>query len=89
MPAHLSAEYLDYLSSPEWRDRREQALWRAHNRCQLCDSPEHLDVHHRTYKRFKNERVEESIKPGEKGYATIRLMWQIAIRRWRVVAEGE
>ena len=48
--------YADYLQSPEWRERRKQALDWARNACQLCNSPqEPLNVHHRTYDRLGAE----------------------------------
>ena len=48
--------YVDYLKSPEWRERRKQALDWARNACQLCNSPkEPLNVHHRTYDRLGAE----------------------------------
>jgi len=59
MPDHLTQEYHDYLSSPEWQERRLEALQRAGRRCQICNSPSRLDVHHRTYSRFKQEKLED------------------------------
>ncbi len=48
--------YAEYLQSPEWRERRQQALDWARNACQLCNSPqEPLHVHHRTYDRLGAE----------------------------------
>ncbi len=60
MARHNPAEYLDYLASPEWRAKRMLALKRAGFCCQLCNyggAP--LDVHHRTYARLGDERVED------------------------------
>lgn len=42
-------DYQTYLSSREWRSRREWALERANRRCQVCNGPDELEVHHRTY----------------------------------------
>lgn len=50
-----NAEYLEYLKSPEWQEKRIAAVQAADYRCQVCNTPNHLDVHHRTYERFKNE----------------------------------
>lgn len=47
--------YEEYLLTPEWQEKRQQALERADYRCQLCYSPDQLNVHHRTYKRRGNE----------------------------------
>jgi hypothetical protein len=50
------ADYAQYLASPEWRKRRDEAIQRAEGRCQLCNSAQRLQVHHRTYERRGNER---------------------------------
>jgi hypothetical protein len=52
-PAHLNDEYLAYIrDSPVWRAKRRERLEWAGYRCQVCNSPNRLDVHHRTYERF-------------------------------------
>lgn len=50
-----SAEYRAYLASPEWQERRQEALTRAGNRCELCESTRRLHVHHLSYRHFRNE----------------------------------
>jgi hypothetical protein len=47
--------YTDYLRSPEWRERRLVHLQAVNGRCQLCNSPDRLEVHHRTYERLGYE----------------------------------
>jgi len=47
--------YPDYLLSQEWHDRREAALSAADHRCQVCNSPDNLEVHHSTYERIGHE----------------------------------
>lgn len=47
--------YAEYLRSPEWRERRQVALEAAGHRCQVCNAPGPLDVHHRTYERLGAE----------------------------------
>lgn len=47
--------YADYLRSPEWRSKRQWALERAGYRCQVCNAPGLLDVHHRTYQNLGRE----------------------------------
>jgi hypothetical protein len=44
--------YPDYLLTPEWQEKRKKALRFAGFRCQLCNSSERLNVHHRTYERL-------------------------------------
>jgi 5-methylcytosine-specific restriction endonuclease McrA len=41
--------YRDYLKTTWWKRQREGALERARHACQLCNAPERLQVHHRTY----------------------------------------
>jgi replicative DNA helicase len=47
--------YEEYLQTPEWTERRALMIERAGNRCQVCNSGEDLNVHHRTYERRGNE----------------------------------
>jgi hypothetical protein len=60
-PAWTRADYLaampyaDYLLTPEWQERRQAALDRAGRRCQVCNTPRRLHVHHRTYERRGRE----------------------------------
>lgn len=53
--------YQEYLRSSKWRGKRKEALGRAGYRCQLCNSPTRLQVHHRTYDRLGNERPDDLI----------------------------
>jgi hypothetical protein len=53
------AEWLDahseYLNSPEWKARRRLVLERDGGKCQGCLSSKATEVHHLTYKRWRNE----------------------------------
>lgn len=44
-----------YIASTAWRKRRALAIEAAGGRCQVCNSPDNLDAHHRTYARFGHE----------------------------------
>lgn len=48
-----------YLRSPLWGQKREGALRRDGYRCRLCNSPDNLNVHHRTYERRGYERLDD------------------------------
>lgn len=48
-------DYQEYLDSLDWKRRRAGALMRANNACQICNSKEDLQVHHRTYARLGHE----------------------------------
>lgn len=53
--------YKDYLKSAHWQGIREYALLRADYRCQICNSPDSLEVHHRTYERKGREDYRDVI----------------------------
>lgn len=55
----LRMDYDAYLQSDGWKDKRREALHRASNRCQVCNSQTSLDVHHRTYERLGFEHNED------------------------------
>jgi len=51
--------YKEYLVSPEWQRLKTLKLKQADNRCQLCNSPDKLNIHHRTYKRIYEEDLND------------------------------
>ncbi len=53
--------YLDYIASDIWKAIAGEARENANNKCQLCNSPEKLRVHHRTYERLGKELQEDLI----------------------------
>ena len=60
--AELKAmKYEDYLRTEHWQRKRIAALEFAENRCQLCNSTEQSNVHHRTYERRGEERMSDVI----------------------------
>lgn len=54
-PSHLSDDYLAYLASPEWAERRERILARNGWACEWCMERLATDLHHLTYARFGHE----------------------------------
>lgn len=50
-----SMSYSDYLETPEWNEKRKQALKRARYHCQVCNNDGVLHVHHRTYENRGSE----------------------------------
>lgn len=54
--ARTQLPYSEYIKSDGWKIRRQRALALAENRCQVCNSPARLQVHHRTYERLGHER---------------------------------
>ena len=53
--------YHGYLRTKLWEDKRNQKLKEAEYRCQLCNSNDSLQVHHRTYDNVFNERKSDLI----------------------------
>lgn len=53
------ADYGEYLNSPHWHLVRAAAIVKADYRCQLCNSPDNLQVHHRTYERRGKEKLSD------------------------------
>jgi hypothetical protein len=53
------ASYDRYMKSPEWKEKRKQAIAEAGDRCQLCNNDHFLHVHHRTYERFGCEEISD------------------------------
>ncbi len=53
--------YAEYIKSPEWNRRRQVALKIAEHRCQLCNSPDELTVHHRSYEHLGAEKYADLI----------------------------
>ena len=54
-------EYLAYLGSGQWARIRGVALLLARHHCQLCNSPDDLEVHHRTYEHLGHESCEDTV----------------------------
>jgi hypothetical protein len=52
-------DYQTYLQSEGWKQRRTEAVKRAGYRCQVCNSRESLEVHHRTYVNKGHELPED------------------------------
>ncbi len=53
--------YQEYIRSGAWYRKRYGALQRAENRCQVCNSPEQLQVHHRSYQNLGSEKPSDLV----------------------------
>ena len=55
--------YRDYITSPEWKTKADDAKERAGHRCQVCNRGKAegviLNAHHRTYERLGEELPED------------------------------
>ncbi len=47
--------YSDYRQTEYWKQVAEAVKERAGHRCQLCNSPDNLHAHHRTYSHYGKE----------------------------------
>ena len=52
-------KYSSYLGTEEWKLKRNEALKRDENLCQVCKINEAVEVHHITYENFSNEKLED------------------------------
>lgn len=59
---HNSIDYKNYINSPEWLEKRREVFEEYGNHCQACKKDQgSLDVHHRTYKHFREEELSELV----------------------------
>jgi 5-methylcytosine-specific restriction endonuclease McrA len=73
--------YEEYLQSPEWRIRAEDAKHRGRWECALCASHENLEVHHRTYVRLGRELPSDLVVLCRRCHRRHHLVWDMKIRR--------
>ncbi len=59
LPTAPRLTYHAYLQSDAWHQKREFMLRRAGYRCQVCNKKGRLELHHRTYERLGEERMED------------------------------
>lgn len=52
-------DYQEYLESPEWAVKKEEALRRAGHKCEKCSGDKKLQVHHLSYDRLGDELPED------------------------------
>jgi 5-methylcytosine-specific restriction endonuclease McrA len=57
----FNLEYITYLDSPEWREKRTARLIQDGYKCVHCGCTFNLHVHHLTYRRFKDEHLSDLI----------------------------
>lgn len=57
----MKKDYLDYLQSSKWQEKRIERLKMDNFRCCRCGSPHDVQVHHLTYKNIGNENVYEDL----------------------------
>ena len=51
--------YNEYLKTDHWKEVRSEALHTAEYKCQLCNTSNALQVHHRTYERRGYEDIKD------------------------------
>lgn len=72
--------YSKYLSSKEWKRKRERVLKRD-NGCKLCGSKSDCEVHHRTYKDVGDEDLSDLTTLCSKCHSTVTSMLRRR-RKW-------
>lgn len=58
---HRNIPYQDYLSSLEWKKKRQLVLDRFGRKCGLCSSSFTLHAHHRSYDRLRDELIRDLV----------------------------
>ena len=53
------AKYVNYIQSEDWKLKRNEALIRDNNLCQVCQINTAEEVHHITYDNLFNEKLED------------------------------
>lgn len=48
-----------YLDSDEWKAKRKEALEEAGNKCSICGSTDHLQVHHLSYEELEGKDISQ------------------------------
>jgi hypothetical protein len=61
IPSAAGMRYETYLQSSQWKARRKYILTAGRHRCQVCSSKDALHVHHRSYKRLGDERIDDLV----------------------------
>lgn len=51
--------YEDYLTTAHWQETRKRKLMAVGHKCQRCNRYHALEVHHLTYERLGEERMED------------------------------
>ena len=51
--------YAEYLTTPHWRKKRRDAIRHYGEKCNRCGGTDGIQVHHRSYKRRGEERMED------------------------------
>ncbi len=72
-----SFEYEEYLASPEWKLFRHNIIMARGKQCQSCLATGcRIDLHHKHYKNFKNERPEDVILLCADCHVSLHLSWR-------------
>lgn len=50
-------DYEEYIQSEAWRQKRAERLEFANHRCELCNAPNNLHVHHTSYENLGDEPI--------------------------------
>lgn len=59
VPRDLLADYSAYIESPQWQRKRSERMAIDRKQCVLCGSVQNLQVHHVTYERLFNEKMQD------------------------------
>lgn len=78
-------EYLDYIKTPQWRNKSKQIQGMSANHCILFPWLKSNDAHHLTYKNLKNEIPIRDIVPLSRyahNIVHLPIFWKTFLRIW-------
>ncbi len=55
----MKRDYGEYLNSIDWKAKCTRVIQQRGKRCEVCNSSYRIEVHHLTYARIFNERLED------------------------------
>lgn len=53
---HSKKSYEELLQTKEWKEKRDSIIKRDNYKCVFCGSPYNLQVHHKYYSKYPNNR---------------------------------
>lgn len=84
----MTQEYTDYLLSDAWKEKRKEKLIHGGKRCEVCGTKKRLQIHHLTYERIFQERMDDLMILCRKHHEAVEGLYQSSkLRKLGPVAE--
>lgn len=75
--SEMRAHHGDYINSPEWRAKKRE-FWNSDRPriCYVCGTSNNLELHHLTYERFGQERLEDLVPLCRAHHQEVTNLWE-------------